>query len=73
MEKLQDWLLAVFMAVTGMFAFLAKRLFSSVDRANKRIDTLESKLVDRQFLESQINPIRSELKVILTHLLQQQK
>jgi len=73
MDKLQDWLLAVFMAVTGMFAFLAKRLFSSVDRANKRIDTLESKLVDRQFLESQINPIRSELKVILTHLLQQQK
>ena len=73
MDKLQDWLLAVFMAVTGMFAFLAKRLFSSVDHANKRIDSLESKLVDRQFLESQINPIRSELKVILTHLLQQQK
>ena len=70
MEKLQEFMLAIFVSITGVFAFLAKRLFASVDRANKRIDKLESKIVDRQFLESQIDHIRSDLNIILKHLLE---
>ena len=61
MDKIQELMIAFFVSITGVFAFLAKRLFASVDNANKRIDKLESKIVDRQFLESQIDPIRSEL------------
>ena len=70
MDKLQELMVALFVMVTSVFAFLAKRMFTSVDNANKRIDKLESKLVDRQFLESQIDPIRSDLNIILKHLLE---
>mgnify|MGYP003656489665 CR=1 FL=1 len=49
---------------------LQELMFASVDNANKRIDKLEGKLVDRQFLESQIDPIRSDLNIILKHLLE---
>ena len=70
MDKLQELMVALFVTVTSVFAFIAKRMFSSVDNANKRIDKLEGKLVDRQFLESQIDPIRSDLNIILKHLLE---
>tara|TARA_R110000824_G_scaffold1439_1_gene7204 strand:+ start:536 stop:754 length:219 start_codon:yes stop_codon:yes gene_type:complete len=70
MDKLQELMVALFVTVTSVFAFLAKRMFASVDNANKRIDKLEGKLVDRQFLESQIDPIRSDLNIILKHLLE---
>ena len=70
MDKIQELMIAFFVSITGVFAFLAKRLFASVDNANKRIDKLESKIIDRQFLESQIDPIRSDLNIILKHLLE---
>jgi hypothetical protein len=70
MDKLQELMVALFVTVTSVFVFLAKRMFTSVDNANKRIDKLEGKLVDRQFLESQIDPIRSDLNIILKHLLE---
>ena len=70
MDKLQELMVALFVTVTSVFALLAKRMFASVDNANKRIDKLEGKLVDRQFLESQIDPIRSDLNIILKHLLE---
>lgn len=73
MDKLQELMVALFVTVTSVFAFLAKRMFTSVDNANKRIDKLEGKLVDRQFLESQISPIRSDLNIILKHLLSNKK
>ena len=70
MDKLQEIMVAIFVSTTGVFAFLAKRMFVTVDNANKRIDKLERKIVDRQFLESQIDPIREDLNIILKHLLE---
>jgi len=73
MDKINEIITAVLISVTGVFAFLAKRLFASVDHANKRIDRLEDKLVDQQFLEGQISPIRADVQLILKHLLAEKK
>ncbi len=73
MDKINEIITAVLISVTGVFAFLAKRLFASVDHVNKRIDRLEDKLVDQQFLEGQISPIRADVQLILKHLLAEKK
>ena len=70
MDKIQEILTAVSVSVIGIFGFMAKRLFTTVDNCNNRIDKLEKNLVDRRFLESQIDPIRSDLNIILKHLLE---
>jgi hypothetical protein len=69
MDKIQEVLIAMAVSVIGIFSFMAKRIFSTVDSQNKRIDKLERKIIDQQFLESQIAPIRSDLNIILKHLL----
>jgi hypothetical protein len=73
MDKINEIITAVLISVTGVFAFFAKRLFTSIDHANKRIDRLEGKLVDQQFLELQITPIRADVQLILKHLLAEKK
>ena len=70
MDKIQEIFTAVSVSVIGIFGFMAKRLFTTVDNCNNRIDKLEKNLVDRRFLESQIDPIRSDLNIILKHLLE---
>jgi hypothetical protein len=70
MDKIQEVLIAMAVSVIGVFSFMAKRIFSTVDSQNKRIDKLERKIIDQQFLESQIAPIRSDLNIILKHLLE---
>ena len=69
MDKIQEIFTAITVSVVGIFGFMAKRLFTTVDNCNSRIDNLEKNLVDRRFLESQIDPIRSDLNIILKHLL----
>ena len=73
MDKLQEIFIAMVVSVIGIFSFMARRIFSTVDSQNKRIDKLESKIIDQQFLESQIAPIRSDLNIILKHLLANKK
>ena len=70
MDKIQEIFTAITVSVVGIFGFMAKRLFTTVDNCNNRIDKLEKNLVDRRFLESQIDPIRSDLNLILKHLLE---
>lgn len=70
MDKIQEIFTAVSVSAIGIFGFMAKRLFTTVDNCNNRIDKLEKNLVDRRFLESQIDPIRSDLNIILKHLLE---
>ena len=60
-------LAGVVVAVSG---WIVNRLFRSVDKAHARIATLEKSLVDRPYLESQMAPIRSDLNLILSHLLE---
>lgn len=69
MDKINEIITAIAVSVIGVFGFIAKRLFTTVDNCNNRIDKLERNLVDRQFLESQIDPIRTDLNIILKHLL----
>lgn len=70
MDKIQEIFTTITVSVVGIFGFMAKRLFTTVDNCNNRIDKLEKNLVDRRFLESQIDPIRSDLNLILKHLLE---
>jgi hypothetical protein len=72
-DKLSELLLAAVATIGGISAFIIRRLFRSVDKAHARIIVLEKTLVDRNYLESQLAPIRSDLNLILKHLLENSK
>ena len=69
MDKINEVVIAVSSGLLGIGLWIFKRLFKSIDLAHERIDRLESKVVDRAYLESQLVPIRQDLKIILKHLL----
>ena len=73
MDKINEFVITVSGAFLGIGLWISKRLFNSIDTAHKRIDKLESKLVDREYLETQLSPIRQDLNIILKHLLYNQK
>ena len=73
MEKLNEILLSIAGASVAFFGWVVRRLFKSVDKAHARITTLEKNIVDRPFLESQLAPIRTDLNLILSHLLEHRK
>jgi len=68
-DKINEMYIAVTSGLLGIGLWIFKRLFKSIDLAHERIDRLESKVVDRAYLESQLVPIRQDLKIILKHLL----
>ena len=69
MDKINEVVIAVSSGLLGIGLWIFKRLFKSIDLAHERIDRLESKNVDLAYLESQLVPIRQDLKIILKHLL----
>lgn len=73
MDKVNELIVAGASAVLGVCLWICKRMFKSIDIAHGRIDKLESKLVDREYLENQLAPIRQDLNIILKHLLEQKK
>ena len=69
MEKLNDLVVWVSGLVVAGTSWVFTRLFRSIDQAHSRIDRIEAKMVDRNFLESQLVPIRNDLNLIVKHLL----
>ena len=70
MEKINEIVLSIIGLFLAMSGWVVRRLFKSVDQAHARITTLEKSLVDRPYLESQLAPIRTDLNLILSHLLE---
>tara|TARA_R100000700_G_C3139711_1_gene121927 strand:+ start:371 stop:595 length:225 start_codon:yes stop_codon:yes gene_type:complete len=68
-DKLNELILATTASFAAMGVWFFKRLFKSIDIAHERIDKLEAKQVDRNYLETQLAPIRQDLNMILKHLL----
>ena len=73
LDKVNEFIVAGASAILGICLWVFKRMFKSIDIAHDRIDKLESKLVDRVYLENQLSPIRQDLNLILKHLLEQKK
>ena len=73
MDKISELLLAAVGIIGGLVAWVIRRLFKSVDKAHARINVLEKNIVDRDYLETQLAPIRQDLSIILKHLLYNQK
>jgi|TARA_R110000824_G_scaffold71053_1_gene182143 hypothetical protein len=73
LDKISELLLAALGIIGGLVAWVIRRLFKSVDKAHARINVLEKSLVDRDYLETQLAPIRQDLSIILKHLLYNQK
>lgn len=69
MDKINEVVIAVSGAGLGLVLWVCKRMFKSIDIAHDRIDKLESRQVDRQYLETQLSPIRHDVNIILQHLL----
>ena len=70
---MNELLIAAIGVISAISAFIIRRLFRSVDKAHARINVLEKSLVDRPYLESQLAPIRQDLNLILSHLLEHRK
>lgn len=73
MDKISELLLAALGIIGGLVAWVIRRLFKSVDKAHARINVLEKNIVDREYLENQLAPIRQDLSIILKHLLYNKK
>lgn len=73
MDRLNEIVFGVAGVILAGCGWIVKRLHSSVDKSNVRISILEKSLVDRPFLESQLAPIRQDLNLILSHLLEHRK
>ena len=73
MDKISELLLAALGIIGGSVAWAIRRLFKSADKAHARINVLEKNIVDRDYLETQLAPIRQDLSIILKHLLYNQK
>ena len=70
---MNEVVIAVITGTIGVCLWVFKRMFKSIDIAHERIDKLESNIVDRQYLENQLSPIRHDLGIILQHLLESKK
>ena len=73
MERINDLVLWLFGILIAGASCVFNRIFQRIDFAHKRIDRIESETVDRKYLESQLSPIRSDLSLILKHLLSEKK
>jgi hypothetical protein len=73
LDKISELLLAALGIIGGLVAWVIRRLFKSVDKAHARINVLEKNIVDRDYLETQLAPIRQDLSIILKHLLYNKK
>ncbi len=69
MDKLNELLVAITGGLVAVGVWIFKRLFKSIDIAHERIAKLESQNVDREYLETQLAPIRQDLNIIMKHLL----
>ena len=70
LEELALGLTGLLAAVSG---WVVRTMHQSNEKSEARLSTLEKSLVNRPFLESQLAPIRSDLNLILSHLLEHRK
>lgn len=72
MDKINDIFFSIATGFLAWGAWLVKRLFRRIDDAHARIDRLDT-LVDRQYLETQLAPLRGDVSLILKTLLETSK
>tara|TARA_Y100001949_G_C15982566_1_gene329012 strand:- start:262 stop:486 length:225 start_codon:yes stop_codon:yes gene_type:complete len=72
MDKFQEVIITIITAFLAGVGWIIRRLFNRIDEAHERIDRLDS-LVDREYLEHQLRPIRGEVSLILKTLLETSK
>ena len=72
MDKFQEVIITIITAFLAGVGWILRRLFNRIDEAHERIDRLDS-LVDREYLENQLRPIRGEVSLILKTLLETSK
>ena len=56
--------------IGGISAWVIRKLFRDLEKVSNRAAILERNLVDRAYLESQLAPMRRDLNLILSHLLE---
>ena len=55
--------------IAGISAWIIRKLFRDLEKLSNRAAILERNLVDRPYLESQLAPMRRDLNLILSHLI----
>ena len=73
LNEISDVLIGAVGIIGGFLVFTGKRIFNIVDKSNARVDILEKNLVSRDYIETQLAPIRQDLNLILSHLLEHRK
>jgi len=71
--KFNELFLTAVGIIAAISAWIIRKLFRDVEKSTARIAALEKSLVDRKYLETQLAPIRADLNLILSHLLEHRK
>jgi len=72
LDKLNEFVITA-TTVLAMGAFIVKKLYTRIEKAEDKVDGMEKTIVDRKYLETQLAPIRADLNLILSHLLEHRK
>lgn len=73
MENINEIVVGVVGVVVAGSGWVVKTLHSLSERNSARVSLLEKNLVDRPYMETQLAPIRQDLNLILSHLLERRK
>ena len=69
MDKINEVVIAVSSGALKVCLLVFKRMFKSIDVAHERLDKIEAKQVDRQYLENQLSPIRHDVNKIWFYII----
>ena len=72
-DKIGELYLGLIAMMAGGFGWVVRNVKTDIHRTTERVDSIESKIVDRDYLESQLMPIRADVQLIKKILLEERR
>ena len=72
-DKLGELYIGVVAMMAGGFGWVVKNVKMDIRHTTERVNAIESKILDREYLESQLMPIRADVQLIKKILLEERR
>ena len=72
-DKIGELYLGLIAMMAGGIGWVVRNVKTDIHRTTERVDSIESKIVDRDYLESQLMPIRADVQLIKKILLEERR
>ena len=72
-DKLGELYLGLIAMMAGGFGWVIRNVKMDIHHTTERVDSIESKTVDRDYLEAQLMPIRADVQLIKKILLEERR